>query len=108
VEAKPPVCGFYRFENFGVAVAKRVRCPTILEIDVAFAIQIPDEVPLRLVYYDLPHRTETASPRALHFGIEPQTVLEKRNAALKCHARFGTWETVSHCAEPQKRYFSRT
>jgi len=59
-----------------VTVAERIGRPTILEIDIAFAVQVPDEVALRLIDNDLPYRTKSALPGSLHFGIEPQPVLE--------------------------------
>jgi len=55
VKAKPPVGRLDGLENLGMAVAKRVGRPAILEIDEAFTIQIPDEVALRLIDYDLPY-----------------------------------------------------
>jgi hypothetical protein len=47
-----------------------------LKIDVAVAVQVPNEIALRLVDYYLAHRTKSALPGSLHFGIEPQAVLE--------------------------------
>jgi len=102
MKTKPPVSGFYDLENLGMTVAERVCRPTILEINVAFAVQVPDEVALRLINNDLPHRTKTALPGSLHFGIEPQSVLEKRNAAFECRARPGTRELVSHDMKPRE------
>ncbi len=76
MKAKPPVGRLYSLKNLGMAVAERVCRPTILKIDSAFAVQVPDEVALRFVDNDLPYRTKTALPGSLHFGIEPQAILE--------------------------------
>ena len=76
MEAKPPVGRFDNLENLGMTVAERVCRPTILEIDIAFSVQVPDEVALRLIDNDLPYRTKSALSGSLHFGIEPQPVLE--------------------------------
>jgi len=54
MEAKAPVGRLYGLENLRMTVAERVGRPTILEIDVAITIQVPDEVALRLIDNDLP------------------------------------------------------
>jgi hypothetical protein len=105
MEAKPSVGSFYGLENLGVAIAERVCRPTILEVDVAIAVEIPDEVTLRPVDDDLPYRTKAALPGPLHFCIKPQAISEKRNAALKCRARLRAWEIVVHNVNP-RRYCS--
>ena len=76
MEAKAAVGRFDRLENLGMTVAERICRPTILEIDEAVTIQVPDKVTLRLIDYDLPYRTKSALPGSLHFGVEPQPVLE--------------------------------
>ena len=37
-----------------MAITQRVRCPAVLEVDVAVAIQIPDIVTLSTIDNDLP------------------------------------------------------
>ena len=94
MESKPPVGFFDNLENFGMAVAERVGRPTVLEIDIALAVHIPDEIACRFVDNNLSNRTKAALPGSLHFGIKPQSILEKWNAALKCRTRLGARETV--------------
>gem|GEM_PF-380977 len=59
-----------------------------LDIDVAFAAQIPDEVILRPVDYNLPYGSKATLPGSLHFDIKPQNVLEKWDSAFECRTRF--------------------
>jgi hypothetical protein len=49
MKAEPPVGCLYGLENLRMTVAEWVGRPTILEINVALAVQIPDEITLRLV-----------------------------------------------------------
>jgi len=96
MEAKPAIGLFNGLENLGMTVAQRVCRPAILEIDVALAVQVPDEVALCLIDNDLPYRTKAASPGSLHFSIESQPVTEKRNTALERGARLGTRKFIIH------------
>ena len=104
MEAEPPVGCLYGLENLRMTVAERVCRPTILEVDVAFAVEIPDEVAVCLVNNDLPYRTKSALAGSFHFGIEPQAILEKRNAAFERRACFWTWESIIHNMHPRNFY----
>ncbi len=82
MEAEAPVGGFDGFDNFRVTVAERIGRPTILEVDIAITVQIPDEVAFGPVNDDLPNRAKAAPARTFHLRVESQAVLEQWNTAF--------------------------
>ena len=100
MKTESPVCCLYHLENFGVTVPQRICRPAILKVDITIAVKIPDEITLRPVDNNLPHRTKTTPTSPLHFSIEPQPILEKRNTALECRERPRTWKTFTHDLKP--------
>ena len=70
MEANAPVGSFYGLENLGVAIAERVGRPTILEVDVAIAVEIPDEISFGFVKNNLPNGAETAPSGTLQMMLE--------------------------------------
>ena len=66
-----------------MAVAHRVRGPAILKIDIALAVQIPDEIALGLADDNLIGAAIAALIGAFHFPRVAQTVAEQRYAPLQ-------------------------
>jgi hypothetical protein len=85
------------FDDLGVRVADRIRGPAILEIDIAIAIKVPDEIALCPIDYDLVRRSEAPSPCFLEFGFELETVSKQRDTALQRLACLWTRKLFCHC-----------
>lgn len=58
VEAVASVGRLHDLKSFRVTIAEWIGRPTVLEVDVALAVQIPDQVTLCLVDNDLSNRRE--------------------------------------------------
>jgi len=97
----PAIGGIDCLENLRVTIAQRICRPSILEIDVAIAIQVPDEVTLRFVENDLPDGAKAALSGSIHLGVESQAIFEKGNAAFECRERLGARKNVFHSAYPR-------
>jgi hypothetical protein len=86
------VNGFY---NLGVGVAEWIGCPAVLEIDVAPAVHVPDEIAKRFVDDKLPHGAKTATAGPFHFSIVFQAISKQWYATFEYG--FGFWSRKLSC-----------
>jgi hypothetical protein len=71
------------FDHLGVGVADRVRGPAVLEIDVAVAVDVPDEVPLDPIEEELRWAHVSLATRLLGLLRVGAAAAEVRNSALE-------------------------
>jgi hypothetical protein len=96
VKTVNPVCLIDGIYYLGVTVSNRVGGPAILEIDILFAIQIPDEVALGLADDNLVRTTITTLRCTLAFGLEANSIPPKGDTTLQHGLRFGASDLETH------------
>ena len=61
-------------ENLRVRIANRIGCPAVLKINVASAVEIPDEITFNVINNDLVCRPKTAAAGFLEFFVESKAI----------------------------------
>jgi hypothetical protein len=83
-------------ENLRVRIANRIGRPAVLKINVASAVEIPDEITFNVINNDLVCRPKTAAAGFLEFFVESKAITKQRDAPFESLACFWSWELICH------------